>query len=92
MKGRASKLLSVLIALSAPAAVCAQATPIWASIPDVPPLPTPSKSGFVEHDGAHIYFAVLTRAADGLSSCFMAASRRRIRGALKHRVLLLATR
>ena len=61
MKGRVATLLPVLIALSAPAAVHAQVAPIWASIPDVPPLPAPSKSGFVEHDGAHIYFAVFNQ-------------------------------
>lgn len=61
MKGGIATLLPVLIALSAPAAAHAQVAPVWATIPDVPPLPTPTMSGFVDHDGARIYFAVFNR-------------------------------
>jgi pimeloyl-ACP methyl ester carboxylesterase len=30
----------------------------WATVPDVPPLPEPEQSGFVNSDGARIYYAV----------------------------------
>lgn len=50
------------MALSAPAAINAQTTPTWATVPNVPPLPTPARSGFVNRDGARIYFAVFNPA------------------------------
>lgn len=31
---------------------------LWATVPDVPPLPEPEQSGFVNSDGARIYYAV----------------------------------
>ena len=50
------------MALSAPAATRAQRAPTWATVPNVPPLPTPARSGFVNRDGARIYFAVFNPA------------------------------
>ncbi len=32
--------------------------PLWATIPDVPALPAADTSGFVDHDGARLYYAV----------------------------------
>jgi pimeloyl-ACP methyl ester carboxylesterase len=39
----------------------AQTPPRWATVPDVPPLPKPDVQGFVDNDGARIYFAVFNR-------------------------------
>jgi pimeloyl-ACP methyl ester carboxylesterase len=36
----------------------AQTPPLWARVPDVPPLPKPEQSGFANNDGARIYYAV----------------------------------
>jgi pimeloyl-ACP methyl ester carboxylesterase len=41
--------------------VPAQSLPLWATIPDVPPLPKPAESGFVKNDGARLYYAVFNR-------------------------------
>ncbi|WP_174298311.1 alpha/beta fold hydrolase [Sphingomonas bacterium] len=61
MKARVANLFSVLVALLTPAAAHAQTAPVWATVPDVPPLPPPARSGFVDHDGARIYFAVFNQ-------------------------------
>jgi pimeloyl-ACP methyl ester carboxylesterase len=58
---RSVGLLILLVALSAPAAVQAQAAPIWATLPDVPPLQTPATTGSACNDGARIHFAVFNR-------------------------------
>lgn len=39
-------------------AASAQTPPLWGTVPDVPPLPRPERSGFVNSDGARIYYAV----------------------------------
>ncbi len=39
----------------------AQTLPLWATIPDVPPLPKSDQSGFVNRDGARLYYAVFNR-------------------------------
>ena len=39
----------------------AEAPPLWASLPEPPALPTPEASGFVESQGARIYYAVFHR-------------------------------
>jgi hypothetical protein len=38
-------------------AASAQTPPLWATVPDVPPLPKPEQSGFVNSDGAWIHRA-----------------------------------
>lgn len=63
IKGRTAASLLVRIALASPAVAQSQAQspPVWAIVPDVPPLPTPARSGSVERDGARLYFAVFHR-------------------------------
>lgn len=50
--------LFVLAVTLAPKIALSQAPALWATVPDVPPLPRPDRSGFVDHDGAKLYFAV----------------------------------
>lgn len=38
-----------------------QSVPLWATVPEVPPLPPADRSGFVNHDGARLYYAVFNR-------------------------------
>ncbi len=52
--------LSLCAALVAFGAL-AQALPLWATVPDVPPLPKPDQSGFIQRDGARLYYAVFNR-------------------------------
>lgn len=56
-------LAGLLAAAIAPAIAYAQALPLWATVPDVPPLPRPERSGFVDHDGAKLYFAIFHQGA-----------------------------
>lgn len=51
-------LLAVAILATAPWALAARAPPLWATVPDAPPLPKPDRSGFVTNGGARIYYAV----------------------------------
>lgn len=43
---------------AAPAAGQPQAQPRWATVSEPPALPKPDESGFVDHDGARLYYAV----------------------------------
>ena len=53
-------LVAVCAMTVAPSA-SAQSPPLWATVPDVPPLPTPAQSGFVNRQGARLYYAVFNR-------------------------------
>ncbi|MDR7256386.1 pimeloyl-ACP methyl ester carboxylesterase [Sphingomonas sp. BE270] len=53
--------LAVLAVTIAPNIALSQAPPLWATVPEVPPLPRPDRSGFVDNDGAKLYFAVFHR-------------------------------
>jgi pimeloyl-ACP methyl ester carboxylesterase len=53
------KLLIIpLILLLTGARVTAQITPRWKTLPDIPVLPAPDKSGFAAVNGAKLYYAV----------------------------------
>jgi pimeloyl-ACP methyl ester carboxylesterase len=54
-------LLAITILATAPWAATAQAPPLWATVPDPPPLPNPDRSGFVTNGGARLYYAVFHR-------------------------------
>ena len=62
MTRTATTLAAVLMTLSASAGTQATRAPTWATVPDVPPLPTSARSGFVNRNGARIYFAVFNPA------------------------------
>lgn len=53
--------LLALAVMIAPNIALGQALPLWATVPEVPPLPRSERSGFVDHDGAKLYFAVFHR-------------------------------
>ncbi|AOH87270.1 hypothetical protein AWL63_24280 (plasmid) [Sphingomonas panacis] len=53
--------LAVLVSITAPNIAAGQAPPLWATVPEVPALPRPERTGFVDHDGARLYFAVFNR-------------------------------
>jgi pimeloyl-ACP methyl ester carboxylesterase len=50
-------LVVVCVAVAA-MRVAAQTPPLWATVPEVPALPKPALTGYVNHDGARIYYAV----------------------------------
>ena len=54
---RLAAICMAIASISAPA----QTLPLWAVVPDVPPLPKPERSGFVINDGARLYYAVFNR-------------------------------
>jgi pimeloyl-ACP methyl ester carboxylesterase len=59
-----SKLsLFAAILVLAPCIADAGATPLWATLPDPPAMPTADRSGFVTHDGARLYYAIFHRSA-----------------------------
>lgn len=55
-----SAIRKLLLAFAATAgmAASAQTPPLWATVPEVPPIPDPQQSGFVNNDGARIYYAI----------------------------------
>jgi pimeloyl-ACP methyl ester carboxylesterase len=59
--GTALRGLAAMLALTATATVWPQEPPLWATVPVVPALPTPQQSGYVDHDGAHLYYAAFNR-------------------------------
>jgi pimeloyl-ACP methyl ester carboxylesterase len=61
MSGWIVRLLIALLVAAVPAAASAQSLPLWATLPDVPALPTPDRSGFVHIDGADVYYAAFHR-------------------------------
>jgi pimeloyl-ACP methyl ester carboxylesterase len=58
LSGYVSAILLALAQSVLPASAFAQSVPLWATVPDFPPLPKPDRSGFVERDGARLYYAV----------------------------------
>jgi pimeloyl-ACP methyl ester carboxylesterase len=46
---------------SASAMARTQFQPLWATLPVVPPLPNPNERGFINNDGARLYYAVFHR-------------------------------
>jgi pimeloyl-ACP methyl ester carboxylesterase len=50
-------LLMLLVASTAVADGVSQTPPLWATVPMVPSLPPPERQGFVNHNGAILYFA-----------------------------------
>jgi len=61
MAGWVARALLALCALTVSMSAPAQPLPLWATVPEVPPLPKPARSGFVNHDGARLYYAVFNR-------------------------------
>ena len=61
MTGRVVHVLVALFAMVASTIASAQPVPLWATVPNVPALPRPDRSGFVIHDGARLYYAVFHR-------------------------------
>ena len=58
MQRLAGLILMAIAGAVAAQAVQAQRPPLWATLHDPPPLPKPDESGFVENDGARLYYAV----------------------------------
>ena len=56
-----TRWLAAVSAVTIPVHALAQTLPLWATMPEVPALPTPERSGFVNRDGARIYYAVFNR-------------------------------
>ena len=56
-------LLVVAVLAIAPCVARSEATPLWATLPEPPPMPTADDSGFIAHDGARLYYAVFHRGA-----------------------------
>jgi len=54
----AIRALALALATIVGMAASAQTPPLWATVPDVPALPEPEQSGFVNSAGARIYYAV----------------------------------
>jgi hypothetical protein len=52
-------LVCLALAASAPpaAAAAGSATPLWLTLPELPPAPAPDAQGYVVHDGARLYYA-----------------------------------
>ena len=50
--------LCAILAGATGVAVAETSPPVWATVPDVPSLPAPDRSGYVDRAGARIYFAV----------------------------------
>ena len=61
MTGWLGRVLIALSALTVFTGALAQSLPLWAIVPDVPPLPKPERSGFVNNGGARLYYAVFNR-------------------------------
>ena len=57
----ALRALVAMLTLTATAAVWPQEVPLWATIPTVPALPVPQQAGYVDHDGARLYYAAFNR-------------------------------
>src|SRR5665213_2670754 len=58
------KLLLVIgVLATAPCAAASEGAPLWATLPQPPPMPAADDSGFITHDGARLYFAVFHRGA-----------------------------
>jgi pimeloyl-ACP methyl ester carboxylesterase len=51
----------VSLADALPKTVASTLPPKWATVPDVPPLPQPDSSGYVEREGANLYYAIYNR-------------------------------
>lgn len=58
MAGWSIRALIVACAVSFCMGARAQALPLWATVPEVPPLPKPERHGFVDNAGARLYYAV----------------------------------
>lgn len=56
-------LFALTLLATAPWIAEAQAPPLWATLPDPPPLPKPDRSGFAMNAGARLYYAVFHEGA-----------------------------
>lgn len=54
-------LLAIGVLATAPWAVASETLPLWATLPEPPPMPAADQSGFITHVGARLYFAVFHR-------------------------------
>jgi pimeloyl-ACP methyl ester carboxylesterase len=61
MLGLIARLLATMCAVLVSTNALAQSPPLWATVPEVPPLPMPERSGFINNDGARLYYAVFNR-------------------------------